>query len=206
MLLIGLNQIQIHITNKVFKVIHLTNSLSIFQSKFKRYFNFMKQIFLTLFISFFLFSCNQVSKQRIETTQEWISAKIRQYSLEEPGASHNYNIRFENGIISIENTLTITSMDDGSATKIQSKYSFPLNMIETISFQEKEKASWLVFNMKNGAKEVKGNINGKELDPQSQKEIILSKAIEEDGMKNRLIEAFTLLVESSGGKLISDSY
>lgn len=135
-----------------------------------------------------------------EETQQWISEKIRQYSYEsnEGDIIHNYGISFKDDILFIEQTTTMAFSI--GPQKVHCIKRVPIKLIESFLFKDKPNNYWLTINMKDGANVITSEFDGSPPESISVTEIILSKSLDSENLKKRLIKALNYLVEIHTGK------
>lgn len=160
-----------------------------------------KFIFL---ITIFLSSLNLYSQNSdLKETQDWIKEKIQLYQYQDNGETkYRYKISFDETSILIEESLTLKVLKDPMIKKII----IPIKNLMQIRFEEKESTIWLIFTIRDNAKEISNyrSIYGTKFDSTAQ--IILSKSIDDEELRPRLIKAFNHLVELYGGKTVKEKF
>lgn len=135
--------------------------------------------------------CSTIAKsQSLEETQEWISNKIIEFSLDKIANEYNYEIEYKDGLMLIHST--ITSNDEKPV--IEDVVVF-IKDIQTVFFANKGAGVALVIRMKNGKPLKANNVEKNET------EFMLSVQVHMDNMKDRFLKAFNHLIELNGGKL-----
>lgn len=148
----------------------------------------------------------QKSSATKEETVEWISQKIRQYSYQDIDGSvkHNYNIDQKEDHLVVKNTSTIVS--NLGIQKLTAITGIPIKSIESVYFIEKPNNYWLTINMKGGQNLIVTKYEGLPSEISSSTELILSKDIDKENLKERLLRAFNHLIELQTGKSKKETF
>lgn len=130
-----------------------------------------------------------------EETQQWIIEKIRQYSYEsiEGDVIHKYGISYKDDILFIDQK-TQMILPQGTQ-ELHGIKEVPIKQIESFSFKDKSTNYWLTINMKDGANVIISKFDGLPTELKSSVEIILSKSLDSENLKERMLKALNYLVE-----------
>jgi hypothetical protein len=160
-----------------------------------------------LLIVFVLF-INVCYTQTKEETQEWISEKISYYSYSDDAkVFYNYTITYdESNMIIKSNCKTVLGIGSGTgigATKLDSTseiiYYIPIKDLYKIRFESKTFNVWLYLKTKTNSINVNNEMT-------NHVEILLENSVLEDGMTNRMDNAFTNLIKLYGGSFALEKF
>tara|TARA_B100000795_G_C22593449_1_gene358360 strand:+ start:174 stop:710 length:537 start_codon:yes stop_codon:yes gene_type:complete len=178
----------------------------------------MKKYFILCFL--FLGSSNLFSQQAtLEETQKWIQDKIELYP---------YSNLSDNSIWLSEKKFTVSFDDSNMIIYEESnnitldvmefrKIIIPLKNLMEITFEEKPGAYWLNFRIRNNLDEIKITQfpsivksktypGPKEINYVSKHLLVLSKSIDDNNLRPRLVKAFKYLVKLYGGKVVEEKF
>lgn len=163
----------------------------------------MKKNILILFIISNSVFCQEINREKeIKETLEWINSKMTEYQYEDSTLDLKQLCNFTN-VENINNEYYLKGIREQKSTKSWDfKYSFavPISKINNITFTEKTSNYWLVIKMKNNEKAIIVTEVGRESENRESLVIILSKSIDDEDLKPRLLKAFNHICELYGNK------
>lgn len=166
----------------------------------------MEKKFLLIFILIVLTSSSFAQEKKDsptkEETEKWIQSKIHQYSYESLDGSFKYTYNIDFGEI----ILTIDVYADVPYLNGNYKRMLPIKLIESFSMIEKKENYWLRIYMKNGEELIVATADDGSSSLYSHTEILLSKDIENDNMKDRLLKALYYMLELYTGESIKEPF
>lgn len=151
---------------------------------------------LILVFNFNSYAQENKSSPSKEETQQWITQKILQFGLDTKDTKQIYKLTFKDDIIIIDHTTTLISINGNSELHAIKK--IPIKKIQSFYFSEKSSSYWLTFNMINNEASISVEYDELPIKMYSSTDLILSKNIQSDNMKDRLLKALNHLLELYG--------
>ena len=168
-----------------------------------------KLLFLLVFIPLVSFGQEDIDKETKETIS-WLNSKLSTYSLKVDNIRHNFALshigiqKSNNGVLK-QGTLYLYCAQEEDYDKIERDYivGLPIMKINSIRFQEYKNSYHIIFNtvVNSPVIALKDLWDDNESRQFSDLHIFLSKSLDSEGLKPRILKAFYYLFKLHGNDL-----
>jgi hypothetical protein len=149
-----------------------------------------------------IISITNYSQSKIET-EDWIKEKINSYSFKSHEVSYSYDIRFDDGIMSIrdKSIYVIASQKD----ELNCDYWIPIKEISSFRFEEKGTVIHLKIFLKNN-KKIKYKCGNEKFEYEDNFYFFLDNSLKNNDMINRMTKALNNLIKLHGGSINKEPF
>lgn len=164
----------------------------------------MRYILLLLLVCVQVYSQdkNQTRIQETEETIEWLNSKFIEHQFESSDTKQIHTFLEVRYVNNLHYLIGQHTQDTEKGWGFSRLFMIPIEKINNITFLDKQHNVWLEIRMKNNEKAIEYTRSGEEWTAVESFAFMLSKTIDQDNLRPRLLNAFKHLMELYGNKSV----